>query len=82
MEDGKVRVVFEFDRKDYDNVLFLLGAADQEIEEIEKTWEVMTAEDVILKRDSFVPLNISPQEVISMFVTGAVISVEDKVKSR
>lgn len=44
---------------------FLLGAADQEIEEIEKTWEVLTSE-----------------EVISMFVTGAVISVEDKVKSR
>lgn len=81
-DNQKVRVAFEFDRKDYDNVLFLLGAADHEIEEIEKTWEVLTSEEVVLKRDSFVPLNISPQEVISMFVTGAVILVEDKVKSR
>lgn len=37
MDDSKkVRVVFEFDRKDYDNVLFLLGAADHKINEIEK----------------------------------------------
>lgn len=83
MEDGKkVRVVFEFDRKDYDNVLFLLGAADHKINEIEKIWEVLTSEEVVLKRDSFVPLDVSPQEVLAIFITGAVITVEDKVKTK
>lgn len=83
MDDSKkVRVVFEFDRKDYDNVLFLLGAADHEVDEIEKTWEVMTAEDVILARDTFASFGISSQEMLAMFVSAAVILVENKVKSK
>lgn len=83
MDDNKkVRVVFEFDRKDYDNVLFLIGAAGQEVDEIEKVWEVMTAEDVILHRDTFASLGISSQETLAMFVSAAVILVEDKVKSK
>ncbi len=81
-ESKKVRVVFEFDRKDYDNVLFLLGAADQEIDEVEKIWEAMTSEDLILKRDSFASLGVAPQKMLAMFVTGAVVSVEDNVKSQ
>ena len=29
-DNQKVRVVFEFDRKDYDNVLFLLGTSSHD----------------------------------------------------
>lgn len=83
MDDNKkVRVVFEFDRKDYDNVLFLIGAAGQEVDEIEKVWEVMTAEDVILSRNSFADLGATPAEMLAMFVSFAIASVEDKVKSK
>lgn len=82
IENKKVRVVFEFDRKDYDNVLFLLGAAEHEVAEIEKTWEVLTEEDVILHRSSFVSLGATPAETLAMFVSFAITSVEDKVKSQ
>ena len=81
-ESKKVRVVFEFDRKDYDNILFMLGAADHEIDEVEKIWEAMTSADLMLKRDSFASLGMTPQELLAMFVAGAVVLVEDKVKSQ
>ena len=80
--NNKVRVVFEFDRKDYDNVLFLIGATGQEVDEIEKVWEMMTAEDVILHRNSFADLGATPAEMLAMFVSFAITSVEDKVKSK
>ncbi len=80
-DNQKVKVVFEFDRKDYDNVLFLLGTNSHNKDEVEIAWEVMTSEDVILKSDSFASLGITPQEMLAMFVAGAVITVEDQVKS-
>ena len=41
-EEQKVKVVFEFDRKDYENVLFLL---DQEQDkDTEKAWEEYNAQ--------------------------------------
>lgn len=81
-ENKKVRVVFEFDRKDYDNVLFCLGINSEDKDDVERAWEAMTTEDVVLKRDSFSSLGISSQEMLAMFVTGAVVLVEDKVKSQ
>ena len=80
-DNQKVKVVFEFDRKDYDNVLFLLGTSSHDKDEVEKAWEVMTSEDVVLKSDSFASLGVSPQEMLAMFVAGAVVSVENKAKS-
>ena len=80
-DNQKIRVVFEFDRKDYDNVLFLLGTSSHNKDEIEKVWAVMTSEDVILKSDSFVSLGVTPQKMLAMFVTGAVFAVEGKVKA-
>ncbi len=80
-DNQKVRVVFEFDRKDYDNVLFLLGTNFHNKDEVENAWEVMTSEDVILKSDSFASQGITPQEMLAMFVAWAVITVEDQVKS-
>ena len=80
-DNQKVRVVFEFDRKDYDNVLFLLGTNSHDKDEVEKVWEVMTSEDVILKSDTFVSLGVTPQKMLAMFVTGAVVAVEGKVNA-
>lgn len=81
-ERQKVRVLFEFDRKDYDNCLFLLGMTDKDSEEIEKTWDVMLSEDVVLKSDTFKSLGIDPRDMLAMFVTAAIVKVEDKVKSK
>ena len=81
-DNQKVKVVFEFDRRDYENVLFLLGTNSNDRDEAEKAWEVMTSEDVILKSDSFASLGVSPQEMLAMFVAGAVVTVENKVKQK
>ena len=81
-DNQKVKVVFEFDRKDYDNVLFLLGTSSHDKDEVEKAWEVMTSEDVVLKSDSFASLGVSPQEMLAMFVAGAMVLVENKAKSK
>lgn len=80
-DNQKVRVVFEFDRKDYDNVLFLLGTSSNDRDDVEKIWEVMTSEDVILKSDSFASIGITPPEMLTMFVSGAMFTVEDQVKA-
>lgn len=80
-DNQKVRVVFEFDRKDYDNVLFLLGTSSHDRDEVEKAWEVMTSEDVILKSDSFASLGVTPQEMLTMFVAAALVTVKDQVKA-
>ncbi len=81
-ENKKVRVVFEFDRKDYETVLLCLGVDSDDKEEVERAWDVMSTEDVVLKRDSFRTLGVSSLEMLTMFVSGAVVSVEDKVKSQ
>lgn len=81
-DNQKVKVVFEFDRRDYENVLFLLGTNSNDKDEAEKAWMEMTSEDVILKSDSFASLGISPQEMLAMFVAAAVVTVENKVKQK
>lgn len=81
-DNQKVRVVFEFDRKDYENVLFLLRTSDKDKDDVEKAWDAMTSEDVVLKSDSFASLGVSPREMLAMFVAGAVVSVENKAKSK
>lgn len=80
-DNQKVRVVFEFDRKDYDNVLFLLGTSSKDRDDVEKIWEVITSEDVILKSDSFASIGIKPQEMLAMFVSWAIATVEDQLKA-
>lgn len=81
-DNQKVKVVFEFDRRDYENVLFLIGATNQDTPEIEKTWDAMVSEDVVLKSDSFASLGATPAEMLAMFVSFAITSVEDKAKSK
>ena len=81
-DNQKVKVVFEFDRRDYENVLFLLGTNSNDKNEAEKAWMAMTSEDVILKSGSFASLGISPQEMLAMFVAAAVVTVENKVKQK
>lgn len=81
-DNQKVKMVFEFDRKDYDFVCFFLEADAKDQEEIEKVWEAMTSENVVLRSDSFSSLGLKPHEMLTMFVTFAITSVEDKVKSK
>ena len=49
MEEQKVKVVFEFDRKDYENYLFLLN--QERNKETEQAWDVMTSEEVIISKE-------------------------------
>lgn len=81
-DNQKVKVVFEFDRRDYENALFLIGATNQDTPEIEKAWDAMVSEDVVLKSDSFASLGATPAEMLALFVSFAITSVEDKVKSK
>lgn len=81
-DNQKVKMVFEFDRKDYDNVCFFLGAEAKDQEVIEKAWEAMTSENVVLRSDSFSLLGLKPREMLALFVSFAFTSVEDKVKSK
>lgn len=49
MSKEKVKVVFEFDKKDYENVLFLM---DRENDAHSKEfWNVMSERDVVLSLD-------------------------------
>ena len=79
-EEQKVKVVFEFDREDYENVLFLL---DQEQDkDIEKVWEVMTSEEVIISKELIARnLGKSKKELIVIFASLAVTWAEEKIKS-
>lgn len=79
-EQQKVKVVFEFDRKDYENVLFLL---DQEQDkDTEKAWEVMTSEEVIISKEMLAKkFEISQKEVLAMFASFAIMWAQKKMDS-
>ena len=72
MEEQKVKVVFEFDRKDYENVLFYL---DEKIDEdCEKAWETMINEDIIVSKDMIAnSFGLSRKDILVMFVTIALL---------
>ena len=77
MEEERVKVVFEFDRKDYENVLFLL---DQEQDkETEKVWEVIKSEDVVISKEMLAKkFGISQKEVLAMFASFAIMWAQKK----
>ena len=79
-EEERVKVVFEFDRKDYENVLFLL---DQEQDkETEKVWEVITSEDVVISKEMLAKkFGISQKEVLAMFASFAIMWALKKIYS-
>lgn len=79
-EQQKVKVVFEFDRKDYENVLFLL---DQEQDkDTEKAWEVMTSEEVVISKEMLAKkFEISQKEVLAMFASFAIMWAQKKMDS-
>lgn len=78
MEEEKVKVVFEFDRKDYENVLFLLD--EQMDNNSEKAWEVMTREDVVVSKEMVAKMfGMSQKEVLAMFTSIAVLWAQDKI---
>ena len=79
-EEQKVKVVFEFDRKDYENVLFLL---DQEQDkDTEKAWEVMTSEEVVISKEMLAKkFEISQKEILAMFASLAIMWAQKKIYS-
>lgn len=79
-EEQKVKVVFEFDRKDYENVLFLL---DQEQDkDTENVWEVITSEDVVISKEMLAKkFGISQKEVLVMFASFAIMWAQKKIYS-
>ena len=78
-EEEKVKVVFEFNKDDYNKYLFLI---DQEPDKnTEKAWEVMMKEGINLSTSSIAKnIGISQKEALAMFVALAVMEVKDKVK--
>ena len=78
-EEEKVKVVFEFNKDDYNKYLFLI---DQEPDkDTEKAWEVMMKEGINLSTSSIAKnIGISQKEALAMFVALAVMEVKDKVK--
>jgi hypothetical protein len=80
MEEERVKVVFEFDRKDYENYLFLLNQEPDE--ETEQAWDVMTSEEVIISKELIARnLGMSKKELLVIFASLAVTWAEEKIKS-
>ena len=77
-EEEKVKVVFEFNKDDYNKYLFLI---DQEPDkDTEKAWEVMVKEGINLSTSSIAKnIGIYQKEALAMFVSLAVMEVKDKV---
>ena len=77
----KVKLVFEFDRQDYEKVLFMMDAQVSDEHDAEAAWEAMTSEEIILRDDIFATLGVSRRDTLAIFVASAVLSVKDKVKA-
>lgn len=79
MEEERVKVVFEFNKDDYNKYLFLI---DQEPDkDTDKAWEFMVKEGVNLSTSSTAKnLGVSQKEALAMFVSLAIMEVKDKVK--
>ena len=78
MEEKRVKVVFEFDKDDYNKYLFLI---DQEPDkDTDKAWDVMVKEGVTLSTNLVAKnIGISSKEVLALFISMAVMAVKDKV---
>lgn len=78
MEEEKVKVVFEFDKKDYEHYLFLM---DQKLnEETEMVWKAMTNEDIAVNGESISKMfGLSQKDSLTMFVAMAIMGVKGKV---
>lgn len=77
-EDKKVKIVFEFDRKDYENYLFLINETNKE--DVERLWQIMVSEDVILDIEELSKhMRMNPQIVSALCVAASVLSVKDKI---
>ena len=79
MEEERVKVVFEFNKDEYNKYLFLI---DQEPDkDTDKAWDVMVKEGVNLSTTSVAKnFGISNKEALAIFISMAVMAVKDKVK--
>ena len=78
MEEERVKVVFEFDKDDYNKCLFLIDHEPDK--DTDKAWDVMVKEGVTLSTTSVSKnFGISNKEALAMFISMAVMAVKDKV---
>lgn len=73
--EQKVKVVFEFDRSEYDAYLFLIS--QKKTEETENVWRAMVEEPVVADAGL---LDDNERAAKLMMISLAVLSVEKKVK--
>lgn len=80
MSEEKVKVVFEFDKKDYENVLFLM---DQENDVyLKEYWDVMSERDVVLSLDYISEqTGQKKRELLLFMVSIAIIMVKKRYNS-
>lgn len=73
-EKQKVKVLFEFDRSEYDAYLFLVGG--KKTEEVEEIWKAMIEEPVIAE----ISLLDEDEQSVKLIMIGlAIFSVQKKV---
>ena len=78
MGEQKVKVVFEFDRKDYENVLFLLD--QKQDKDTEQAWETMISEEVSVSSEMIAKkFQMSQKEVLVIFASIALMWAQDKI---
>lgn len=76
-KEQKVQVVFEFDRSEYDALLFLVNTRKDK--EAEAIWEEMTKEPVIARTENF---GDQEQAMKLAVISMAIVSVKEKVKKQ
>lgn len=74
-EKQKVKVVFEFDRSEYDAYLFLIS--QKKTEETENVWNAMVEEPVVADAGL---LDDNEQAAKLMMISLAILSAEKKIK--
>lgn len=74
-EKQKVKVVFEFDRSEYDAYLFLIS--QKKTEETENVWNAMVEEPVVADAGL---LDDDEQAAKLMMISLAILSAEKKIK--
>lgn len=77
MEEKKVQLVFEFDRSEYDALLFLMN--QKKDEETERIWEEMSKAPVKCDYNAF---EEEAQTVKMMMMCAAIASVKEFVKGK
>ena len=79
MEEERVKVVFEFNKDDYNQYLFQIYQKPNK--DTDKAWEAMVKEGINLSMNSVAKsFGVSSKKALEIFISIAIMDVEDKVK--